>query len=195
MLKIKEPKRQKKTVHWSAVGIDLGTTNSLIASVDEGGMPTILTDEQGRRLLPSVVSYLSENDKVVGVLADKTKAYTLSSTKRWMGRTVEELTEEAAFERFVPESNIPTVQTPAGPKTALHVAADILSNLYQRALHQLPTPPLGAVITVPAYFDDAARQATLDAAQLAGVPVLRLLNEPTAAALAYGLDAKKDALC
>ncbi len=136
LYRIQEPRKSTQS-RWSAVGIDLGTTNSLIATVDEQGKPRLLADADGRTLLPSVVEYGAEGT-VVGTSADKNSPNTLSSTKRWMGRSAADLPHEALFSRFLPDEPVPTVATAAGKKNALNVAADILSTLYQRAL----TPPV-----------------------------------------------------
>lgn len=177
-----------------AVGIDLGTTNSLVASVRSGTAVT-LADEQGRHLLPSVVRYRADEAPLVGsdalAGAAEDPHNTISSIKRLMGRGVEEmkgLGGEMPYHLAESDSGMPYLQTAAGPKSPVEVSADILSALAERARASLGGELDGVVITVPAYFDDAQRQATKDAARLAGLNVLRLLNEPTAAAVAYGLD-------
>ncbi|MBR9866905.1 MAG: Fe-S protein assembly chaperone HscA [Oceanospirillales bacterium] len=176
-----------------AVGIDLGTTNSLVAAV-RSGESTTLPDEGGSHLLPSVVRY-TEQGVVVGQAALSKASVdpfnTIVSVKRLMGRGVDDLKglEGEAVYRFAErDGGMPYLQTVAGDKSPVEVSAEILRTLKSRARASLEGELEGAVITVPAYFDDAQRQATKDAAQLAGIRVLRLLNEPTAAAVAYGLD-------
>lgn len=179
--------------HRLAIGIDLGTTNSLVASVLSGNT-TVLTDESGHALLPSVVRYTDDNTgPVVGVAALEGAVAdphnTLSSIKRLMGRRLADIGQiDVMPYRFVDQSGVIAIDTAAGCKTPIEVSADILRSLRLRAEAVLGGELTGAVITVPAYFDDAQRQATKDAARLAGLNVLRLLNEPTAAAVAYGLD-------
>lgn len=175
-----------------AVGIDLGTTNSLVASV-RNGVADVLPDAEGRVLLPSAVRYRGDGGATVGpaALADRATdpRNTIVSVKRLMGRGRDELdTEHARRHDFVDAGNQIRFATAAGVKSPVEVSAEILATLRQRAEDTLGDDLVGAVITVPAYFDDAQRQATKDAAQLAGITVLRLLNEPTAAAVAYGLD-------
>ncbi len=177
-----------------AVGIDLGTTNSLVASVRSGEAVT-LADASGRHLLPSVVRYQQGEAPCVGAealaQASQDPYNTIVSVKRLMGRGAEDvkgLGEELPYRFSASESGMPYLQTAAGDKSPVEVSADILSTLAERAHESLGGELEGVVITVPAYFDDAQRQATKDAAQLAGLKVLRLLNEPTAAAVAYGLD-------
>ncbi|HMY39599.1 MAG TPA: Fe-S protein assembly chaperone HscA [Marinagarivorans sp.] len=176
-----------------AVGIDLGTTNSLVASV-RSGTPTALVDAQGESILPSVVCY-SPGQVVVGAEAKRQAAQdplnTVSSVKRLMGRSVKEvksLGRHLPYQLSEGENQVPLIHTAGGVKTAVEVSADILKVLAARATEALGGALEGCVITVPAYFDDAQRQATKDAGRLAGLNVLRLLNEPTAAAVAYGLD-------
>ncbi|MFS6937146.1 Fe-S protein assembly chaperone HscA [Neisseria animaloris] len=179
--------------HRLAVGIDLGTTNSLVASV-KSGSAVCLPDEQGRVTLPSVVRYCEDSRSEVGYDALKAQKIdpvnTISSAKRLIGRTLEDLKQDPHYlpYRFGSNERIIELHTRAGDKTPIDVSADILRALKQRAEENLGGELVGAVITVPAYFDDAQRQATKDAARLAGLNVLRLLNEPTAAAIAYGLD-------
>ncbi|MGB0733665.1 MAG: Fe-S protein assembly chaperone HscA, partial [Pontibacterium sp.] len=177
-----------------AVGIDLGTTNSLVATIKSGEAVT-LPDEQGRHTLPSVVRYLECGRHVVGHEAREFAATdalnTIVSVKRLMGRGVEDvhsLGDEAPYHFVKGDNEMPYIQTIAGQKSPIEVSSDILKDLLQRAEESLGGELVGAVITVPAYFDDAQRQATKDAAKLAKINVLRLLNEPTAAAVAYGLD-------
>lgn len=178
--------------HRLAVGIDLGTTNSLVATV-KSGSATVLPDELGRTLLPSVVHYLANSAPEIGHAAEarlaQDPANTVVSVKRFMGRGVKDLPDSAATPyRFVDAPGMLKIKTVAGEKSPVEISADILRALKVRAEKSLGGELIGAVITVPAYFDDAQRQATKDAATLAGLDVLRLLNEPTAAAIAYGLD-------
>ncbi len=177
-----------------AAGIDLGTTNSLVASVRSGVAET-LPDEQGRHLLPSVVHYRNDGPPLVGYealeKATDDPLNTIASVKRLMGRGVEDLKTlggQLSYRIAEGEGNVPRIVTAAGEITAVEVSADILRALKARAEETLGGELEGVVITVPAYFDDAQRQATKDAAKLAGLNVLRLLNEPTAAAVAYGLE-------
>ena len=178
--------------HRLAVGIDLGTTNSLVATV-RSGSAVCLPDSDGRATLPSVVRYL-DGEVEVGknaLSAQKTDPLnTVSSAKRLIGRTLTDLAQEAQYlpYRFTPNERVVELNTRQGAKTPIEVSAEILKALKLRAEETLGGDLVGAVITVPAYFDDAQRQATKDAARLAGLNVLRLLNEPTAAAIAYGLD-------
>jgi molecular chaperone HscA len=175
-----------------AVGIDLGTTNSLVAAV-RSGVPAVLADGQGRPLLPSVVRYLKGGRVEVGHAAQSRQAEdprnTVVSVKRYMGRGLKDVVhaENAPYD-FVDAPGMVQLRTAAGTKSPVEVSAEILKVLRQRAELALGQGLDGAVITVPAYFDDAQRQATKDAGQLAGLNVLRLLNEPTAAAIAYGLE-------
>ena len=176
-----------------AAGIDLGTTNSLIASV-RAGVAETLPDHDGHHMLPSVVQY-GEDRTVVGEVARLGAAAdplnTIVSVKRLMGRGVEDvktLGDQLPYKFSAAEGGVPRIVTRAGDVTPVEVSAEIIRNLVARASETLAGELDGVVITVPAYFDDAQRQATKDAAQLAGVNVLRLLNEPTAAAIAYGLD-------
>lgn len=178
--------------HKLAIGIDLGTTNSLVGTV-RSGMSVILNDEQGRPLLPSVVRYHADNTTEVGYDAQIKQAVdprnTIVSVKRFMGRGLKDIAHvESMPYDFIEAPGMVKVKTIAGVKSPVEVSADILKALKARAEHALGGELVGAVITVPAYFDDAQRQATKDAARLAGLNVLRLLNEPTAAAIAYGLD-------
>ena len=176
-----------------AVGIDLGTTHSLVAAV-RSGVPECLPDAQGRVLLPSAVRYLDGGRRVIGHEALAAQAedpeHTLVSVKRFMGRRLADLHEAATLPyRFEDGPGMVAIATRAGLKSPVEVSAEILATLRFRAEDSFDTDELfGAVITVPAYFDDAQRQATKDAAQLAGLNVLRLINEPTAAAIAYGLE-------
>ncbi len=178
--------------HRLAVGIDLGTTNSLVATV-RSGMAVVLSDEHGRALLPSVVRYREQGEVDVGYIAQAKQAIdpknTVSSVKRFMGRGRRDIAHvEMLPYDFIDGEGMVRLKTAAGVKSPVEVSAEILKTLRQRAEASLGGEITGAVITVPAYFDDAQRQATKDAAQLAGLNVLRLLNEPTAAAIAYGLD-------
>ncbi|MCS4532772.1 Fe-S protein assembly chaperone HscA [Neisseria montereyensis] len=179
--------------HRLAVGIDLGTTNSLVASV-KSGSAVCIPDEQGRVTLPSVVRYCEDTRIEIGYDALKAQKIdplnTISSAKRLIGRTLEDIKQDSHYlpYRFGGSERIIELQTRQGIKTPIDVSAEILRTLKERAEENLGGELTGAVITVPAYFDDAQRQATKDAARLAGLNVLRLLNEPTAAAIAYGLD-------
>ncbi|MEJ2403766.1 MAG: Fe-S protein assembly chaperone HscA [Candidatus Thiodiazotropha sp.] len=194
LLQIAEPgQTQAPHQHRLSAGIDLGTTNSLVASVRSGQAET-LPDDQGRHLLPSVVQYL-ESGLRVGYEAKQTEVEdplnTISSVKRLIGRGIEEiktLGSQLPYEFAQPESRVPRIKTRTGDVSPIEVSAEILRQLSERAENSLGGPLQGVVITVPAYFDEAQRQATKDAAKLAGLHVLRLLNEPTAAAVAYGLD-------
>jgi molecular chaperone HscA len=175
-----------------AVGIDLGTTHSLVASVRHG-FAECLPDGQGRVILPSVVRYLDGGGRQIGAEAQAAQADdpedTIVSVKRFMGRRLADIQgHERLPYRFVDRPGMVAVQTRQGIKTPVEVSAEILATLRYRAEDTFSDALFGAVITVPAYFDDAQRQATKDAAQLAGLNVLRLINEPTAAAVAYGLD-------
>ena len=178
--------------HRLAVGIDLGTTNSLVATV-RSGISTVLNDEEGNALLPSVVHFAADGEVLVGRAAqDEQSAYphnTIVSVKRFMGRALADVGEVGNLPyRFVDAPGMLQLRTAAGIKSPVEISAEILKVLRTRAEQALGGELVGAVITVPAYFDDAQRQATKDAARLAGINVLRLLNEPTAAAIAYGLD-------
>jgi molecular chaperone HscA len=175
-----------------AVGIDLGTTNSLVATV-RSGSATVLADAQGRSLLPSIVRYLPDGKVHVGYAAQAQQAEdpknSIASVKRFMGRGL----KDVAYAENVPYDLLDSpgmvqIRTVAGVRSPVEVSSEILRILKGRAEESLQGELVGAVITVPAYFDDAQRQATKDAARLAGLNVLRLLNEPTAAAIAYGLD-------
>ena len=189
LLQIAEPGQSSAPhEHRLAIGIDLGTTNSLVATV-RSGLPEVIVDESGRALLPSAVWYRANHAPVVGegALANRITdpRNVVVSVKRWMGRSLSEIDSLADL-------------GDSGPRSPVQVSAEILKTLRERAEQALGAAPdslgirhqeiMGAVITVPAHFDDAQRQATKDAARLAGIPVLRLLNEPTAAAIAYGLD-------
>ncbi len=194
LLQISEPGQSAAPhQHRLAAGIDLGTTNSLVATVRSGVTET-LADENGEHLLPSVVRYLPDS-RVVGKVAKLAAAQdplnTIISVKRFMGRglaDIKGLGSRLPYEFVSSDSGMPRIHTAAGDFSPVEVSADILRNLRDRAEVSLGGELTGVVITVPAYFDDAQRQATKDAARLAGLNVLRLLNEPTAAAVAYGLD-------
>ena len=175
-----------------AIGIDLGTTHSLVASV-RNGLSECLPDDQGQVLLPSVVRYLEGGQTQIGTDALTAQVddpcNTISSVKRLMGRGIDDIgNREQMPYRLIDKPGMVTLQTVAGEKSPVEVSAEILALLRQRAEDTFDDDIYGAVITVPAYFDDAQRQATKDAAQLARLNVLRLINEPTAAAIAYGLD-------
>ncbi|MFA7239467.1 MAG: Fe-S protein assembly chaperone HscA [Sulfuricellaceae bacterium] len=178
--------------HRLAVGIDLGTTNSLVGTV-RSGIGVVLNDEDGRALLPSVVRYLAAGEVEVGHAAQAMQSAdphnTIISVKRFMGRGVRDIANITDLPyQFVDAPGMVQIKTVAGVKSPVEVSSEILKALRSRAEKSLGGELVGAVITVPAYFDDAQRQATKDAAKLAGLNVLRLLNEPTAAAVAYGLD-------
>ena len=201
LLQISEPGQSTAPhEHRFAAGIDLGTTNSLVATVRSGVAET-LADENGNHILPSVVRYTENGEIEVGesalVHATADPLNTLASVKRIMGRSVNDL---ATLEGYLPykfskqESNVPRIETAAGFVTPIEVSAEILKTLRERAKASLGEELVGVVITVPAYFDDAQRQATKDAAKLAGLNVFRLINEPTAAAVAYGLDQKAEGI-
>ncbi len=195
LLQISEPGQSTAPhQHRLAVGIDLGTTNSLVASV-RSGIANTLPDARGRHVLPSVVRYLPDQAPMVGdqalesALTDPLN--TIASVKRLMGRglqDVKRLGNRLPYEFAPCDGGMPRFRTTAGEMSPVEVSAEILKHLKRRAEETLGGALAGAVITVPAYFDDAQRQATKDAGRLAGLNVLRLLNEPTAAAVAYGLD-------
>jgi molecular chaperone HscA len=193
LLQIAEPGQSAAPhQHRLAVGIDLGTTHSLVASV-RSGTTEVLPDDLGRALLPSVVRYAPDGEVDVGWGARDGAAQdprnTIVSVKRFMGRGVDDIADAAVMPyEFVDSPGMVKLKTVAGELSPVEVSAEILKVLRLRAEQSLGGELAGAVITVPAYFDDAQRQATKDAARLAGLTVLRLLNEPTAAAIAYGLD-------
>lgn len=201
LLQISEPGQSTAPhEHRYAAGIDLGTTNSLVATIRSGVAET-LADENGEHILPSVVRYGEKGEVSVGVEAlshaTTDPLNTLASVKRLMGRSVKDLaTLEGylAYKFITQESSVPRIDTVAGPVTAIEVSAEILKAMRLRAENTLGGELTGVVITVPAYFDDAQRQATKDAATLAGLNVFRLLNEPTAAAVAYGLDQQAEGI-
>jgi molecular chaperone HscA len=192
LLQIAEPGQAPAPhAHRRAIGIDLGTTNSLVATV-RSGVPVVLPDAEGRPLLPSIVCYAPDGVEVGHVAEDaqsRDAQNTIVSVKRFMGRGLADLADARRFPyRFVDAPGMVRIDTRAGVKSPVEVSAEILKSLRLRAEQSLGGEIFGAVVTVPAYFDDAQRQATKDAARLAGLNVLRLLNEPTAAAIAYGLD-------
>ncbi|MDR1988919.1 MAG: molecular chaperone DnaK [Acidobacteriaceae bacterium] len=181
------------------IGIDLGTTNSVVA-VMEGGEPVVITNPEGGRLTPSVVAFAKNGERLVGQVARRQAVTnpenTIFSIKRFMGRRVDEVNEEM---KMVPYHTVPdgqrvavSVQGQSKPLTPPEISAMVLQKLKQAAEEYLGQSVSKAVITVPAYFNDAQRQATKDAGQIAGLEVMRIVNEPTAAALAYGLDKKKE---
>jgi molecular chaperone HscA len=193
LLQISEPggapdPHQRRT----AVGIDLGTTHSLVAAV-RNGVAECLPDEAGRVILPSAVRYLEGGGRRIGHAALAEAAIdprnTIVSAKRFMGRGLADIAhrDKLPYE-FIDAPGMVQLRTVDGVKSPVEVSAEILATLRQRAEDTFDDDLFGAVITVPAYFDDAQRQATKDAAQLAGIKVLRLINEPTAAAIAYGLE-------
>ncbi|WP_448760690.1 Fe-S protein assembly chaperone HscA [Acinetobacter tandoii] len=191
LLQIAEPGQSSAPhEHRIAIGIDLGTTHSLVATV-LSGKAKVLNDEQGRVLLPSIVHYAPHqadygDDAKPFITTDPKN--TIVSVKRFMGRSKADIKFQHPYTLVGEDHQMPTFETAQGRKTPVEISAEILKQLKDRAEESLKNPVNGAVITVPAYFDEAQRQATRDAAQLAGLNVLRLLNEPTAAAVAYGLD-------
>ena len=193
LLQISEPGQSPKPHERRvAVGIDLGTTHSLVAAV-RNGVAECLPDDAGRVLLPSVVRYEADGKRQIGFEAQAVLATdpqnTIASVKRFMGRSLSDIKGAAQLPyQFIAHAGMLGLQTVAGEKSPVEVSGDILATLRYRAEDTFNDDLFGAVITVPAYFDDAQRQATTDAAQLAGLNVLRLINEPTAAAIAYGLD-------
>ncbi|OUS26543.1 Fe-S protein assembly chaperone HscA [Thalassotalea sp. 42_200_T64] len=197
LLQIAEP--GQSTVphqHRLAAGIDLGTTNSLVASV-KSGLAETLTDANGQDILPSIVSYQAKNTLVGNAAKDVSISdpeNTIISVKRLMGRSLTDINNKypSLPYQFCGDDSHPSINTRKGPKNPVQISAEILSTLVARAQQSLGGDLEGVVITVPAYFDDAQRQSTKDAATIAGVKVLRLLNEPTAAAVAYGLDSGQE---
>lgn len=191
LLQIAEPGQSSAPhEHRIAIGIDLGTTHSLVATV-LSGKAKVLNDEQGRVLLPSIVHYTPHqahygDDAKPFITTDPKN--TIVSIKRFMGRSKADIKFQHPYTLVGEDHQMPAFETAQGRKTPVEISAEILKQLKDRAEESLKNPVNGAVITVPAYFDEAQRQATRDAAQLAGLNVLRLLNEPTAAAVAYGLD-------
>ncbi|EID4390706.1 Fe-S protein assembly chaperone HscA [Vibrio vulnificus] len=198
LLQIAEPGQSSAPhEHKRAAGIDLGTTNSLVASVRSGTADT-LKDAQGRSLLPSIVNYANE-EAIVGyaakALSESQPQETIISVKRLLGRSLTDIQTRypsLPYRFKASENGLPVLQTTQGDKNPIEVSADILKVLAKRAEESLGGELSGVVITVPAYFDDAQRAGTKDAAKLAGLHVLRLLNEPTAAAIAYGLDSGQE---
>ncbi|MDH6012967.1 Fe-S protein assembly chaperone HscA [Vibrio aestuarianus] len=198
LLQIAEPGQSSAPhQHKLAAGIDLGTTNSLVASVRSGDATT-LVDEQGRSILPSVVHYTAETSLVGDAAREKAQrdpANTIISVKRLIGRSLTDIQARyptLPYHFKASDNGLPILQTAQGDKNPIQVSADILKSLAKRAEQSLGGDLAGVVITVPAYFDDAQRAGTKDAANLAGLHVLRLLNEPTAAAIAYGLDSAQE---
>ena len=199
LLQIAEPGQSAAPhQHKRAVGIDLGTTNSLVAAVRSGQADT-LCDEQGRDLLPSVVHYQAGQDAAIRVGFDAKREAaldphnTIVSVKRMMGKALADMdTRQQPYEFVAADNGMPQIQTRQGLVNPVQVSAEILKKLAERGAASLGGDLDGVVITVPAYFDDAQRQGTKDAARLAGLHVLRLLNEPTAAAIAYGLDSGQE---
>ena len=192
LLQISEPGQSTAPhQHRLAVGIDLGTTNSLVATI-RSGTATVLLDKDGHALLPSIVRFLANGNVDVGYEAQQAQSQdplnTIASAKRLMGRGFKDTDVSNQPYQFVDQDGMLQIATRAGIKSPVEISAEILKSLKTRAEKSLGGELVGAVITVPAYFDDAQRQATKDAARLAGLHVLRLLNEPTAAAVAYGLD-------
>ncbi len=193
LLQISEPGRSPNPHERRlAVGIDLGTTHSLVAAV-RSGTAECLPDAHGNVILPSVVRYLEGGRREIGAPAvaamQNDPENTIASVKRFMGRGLGDVVDSARLPyRFVDKPGMLAIATADGEKSPVEISADILATLRYRAEDSLGDDLVGAVITVPAYFDDAQRQATKDAARLAGLHVLRLINEPTAAAIAYGLD-------
>jgi molecular chaperone HscA len=199
LLQISEPgQSQAPHEHRLAVGIDLGTTNSLVATV-RSGAATVLPDANGRPLLPSIVRYLKGGKAEVGYPAQAHQAEdpknTIISVKRFMGRGLKDVAHvESTPYDFVDAPGMVQIRTAGGVRSPVEVSAEILKVLRERSELSLGGNISGAVITVPAYFDDAQRQATKDAGKIAGLNVLRLLNEPTAAAIAYGLENASEGL-
>lgn len=214
LLQIAEPNQTfKPHAHRYALGIDLGTTRSLVAVV-RSGEPAVIGDKVGecqsgavdksldcQKLLPSVVYFgkndNGENQTLVGshaeAMADDFPQHTIRSIKRFMGRTHADIKFNHPYTLVGEADFMPSIVTPQGNKNPVEISAIILDHLYSRAKQALPADSIvGAVITVPAYFDEAQRQATKDSAKLAGINVLRLLNEPTAAAMAYGLNKQQN---
>jgi molecular chaperone HscA len=195
LLQIAEPGQSTAPhQHKLAIGIDLGTTHSLVATV-RSGKSQVLADEQGQLLLPSVVHYQTKSLSIgqeARERAEKDPSNTIISVKRFMGRSRADIRFEHPYHLVGEDNQMPSFITAQGAKTPVEISAEILYHLKQRAEKSLGDTLTGAVITVPAYFDEAQRQATRDAAKLAGLPILRLLNEPTAAAIAYGLDQLND---
>nr|HMN69702.1 Hsp70 family protein [Bdellovibrionales bacterium] len=179
------------------IGIDLGTTNSVVA-VMEGGAPKVLVNEEGARTTPSVVAFTKDGEKLVGQIAKRQAVTnpenTIYSAKRFIGRRLEEVQEETKYMPFkvVKKGNDTAFDVRGKTVTPEEISASVLAKLKKVAEDYLGSEVTEAVVTVPAYFNDAQRQATKDAGRIAGLDVKRIINEPTAAALAYGLDKKKD---
>lgn len=193
LLQIQEPASHPATRPSKlAVGIDLGTTNSLVAAINDSGVPAALGDSAGRKIMPSAVHYAANGAVTVGVAALSRRQAdpqnVICSVKRLMGRNAAEVSDFYHYDYVAKTDGMAQLHTAAGNKTPVEISAEILRELRQRAEQSCGRPVEGAVITVPAYFDETQRQATKDAARLAGLPVYRLLSEPTAAAVAYGLD-------
>ena len=199
LIQISEPGQSgAEQKHHPAAGIDLGTTNSLVATVRDG-QPETLADADGHHLLPSAVQYSSDSSPLAGRAAkDKSSVdpqNTILSVKRLMGRgmaDIEKSNDRLSYQFINEDSTVPRIKTAGGNVSPIEVSAEILIALKKRAEKELGDELEGVVVTVPAYFDDAQRQATKDAAKLAGLNVLRLLNEPTAAAIAYGLESQSE---
>jgi len=193
LLQISEPgKSTMPHEHRRVIGIDLGTTNSLVASVISGS-PTILNPNDNSNLLPSIVHYTKESILVgndAKNLLSKDPKNTISSAKRLIGKTISDINQDHFSLNLADGDGVISIKTSIGMKNPIEVSAEILKTLKSVAEKSLGGELMGAVVTVPAYFDDAQRQATKDACELAGLNVLRLINEPTAAAVAYGLDKK-----
>jgi molecular chaperone HscA len=193
LLQISEPgKSTLPHEHRNAIGIDLGTTHSLVAAV-QSGEAKILQDEKNERLIPSIVHYHKEkvlvgNEAAKQLASDPTN--TITSAKRLIGKKLSDIEPDTIPLKLINQDQLIGIETNQGIKTPIEVSSEILKKLSEIAQNHIQDEIFGAVITVPAYFDDAQRQATKDAARLAGLHVLRLINEPTAAALAYGLDKK-----
>src|SRR5204863_3887165 len=180
------------------IGIDLGTTNSVVA-VMEGGQPTVIVNQEGARTTPSVVAFAKDGERPVGQVAKRQAVTnpenTIFSIKRFMGRKFSEVSSEASrvpYQVVAASNGDAWIEARGKKQSPPEVSAMVLQKLKQAAEDYLGEPVSDAVITVPAYFNDAQRQATKDAGKIAGLNVLRIINEPTAAALAYGLDRKKD---
>jgi len=200
LLQIAEPgQSQAPHQHRLAVGIDLGTTNSLVATV-RSGVADVLSNSDGIRSVPSVVGFSKDKAPLVGHDAENiadNAVTVVRSAKRLMGKGKDDLAGSWLFDHYqfdLESGSLPAFVTSGGNKTAIDVSAAVLRELRQTAEATLGCDLVGAVVTVPAYFDDAQRQATKDAASLAGLNVLRLINEPTAAAVAYGLDAQEEGI-
>ncbi|MBT4094574.1 MAG: Hsp70 family protein, partial [Nitrospinaceae bacterium] len=182
------------------IGIDLGTTNSVVA-IMEGGQPTVIPNQEGNRTTPSVVAFTSDKDRLVGLVAKRqavtNPTNTIFSNKRFMGRRYDEVPEEVKmvpYEVIKSSTGDVRIKSEGEEHSPPAISAMVLQKLKQAAEDYLGSKVEDAVVTVPAYFNDSQRQATKDAGQVAGLNVLRIINEPTAAALAYGLDKKKDQL-